>query len=232
MLFDTFGTVTDWRNSLIDTLTAFGVTRGIEADWTGLVDAWRREYAPSMRRVRQGDIPWTTLDGLHRASLEALVTTWGIRGLDADDLDALTRAWHTIRPWPDAVAGLRRLKSRYIIGPLSNGNVALLVDMAEAGGLPWDVIPGSDIFRHYKPDPEVYLGACDLLALEPDQVMMAAAHGSDLAAAQRCGLRTAFIPRPGEYGPDAPYSAQQAGTGGTWDVVASDIEDLATQLGT
>ena len=228
IVFDTFGTVVDWRGSLIAELTEFGRERGIEADWAALVDAWRRAYHPSMDRVRKGEQKWTLLDDLHRSSLDLLVGEFGIEGLTEADLRHINRGWHRLNPWPDSVPGLTRLKRRYIIGPLSNGNVGLLTNMAKHAGLPWDVIFGSDLFGHYKPDPETYLGVARLLGLEPSQVMMAAAHNSDLGHARRVGLMTAFFPRPNEYGPHQTrdFTAEQ-----DWDVVAADIEDLAAQLG-
>jgi 2-haloacid dehalogenase len=228
LVFDTFGTLVDWRGSLIAALTAFGDARAIRADWPRLVDAWRGEYMPSMERVRRGTQPWTDLDGLHRASLEKLVAAQGIAGFSAADLDQLTLGWHRLTPWPDVVAGLTRLKAAFIIGPLSNGNVRLLIDLAKYGGLPWDMIFGADLFRHYKPDPETYLGVANLLGVVPGQVMMVAAHNGDLAAAQACGLRTAFIPRPTEYGPDQSRDLRPTGA---WDHVADSVEALATQLG-
>ncbi len=229
IVFDTFGTVVDWRSSLIADLSAYAADRGITADWPALVDAWRQAYHPSMQRVRTGEIPWTRLDDLHRASLDRLVHEQGIDGLTEDDLRHINLGWHRLHPWPDSVAGLTRLKTRFIIGPLSNGNVALLTNMAKFAGLPWDMIFGSDLFRHFKPDPETYLGVAALLDLPPGQVMMAAAHNGDLAAAQKVGLMTAFLPRPTEYGPlqSRDYVAE-----GNWDYVAKDIEDLAGQLGT
>jgi 2-haloacid dehalogenase len=228
ILFDTFGTVVDWRGSLIAELTAFGAARGIAADWAGLVDAWRAAYAPSMDRVRRGELPWTKLDDLHRMSLDRLVAEFGIAGLTEVDRDHINRGWHRLKPWPDAVPGLVRLKARYTIGPLSNGNVALLLNMAKAAGIPWDMICAAELFRHYKPDPETYLGAAALLGLAPGEVMMAAAHNGDLHAARACGLRTAFFPRPTEYGPlqNRDFAAEEA-----WDVVAADIEDLAARMG-
>jgi 2-haloacid dehalogenase len=228
IVFDTFGTVVDWRNSLIEDLTEYGNGRGVHADWAALVDAWRQAYHPSMQRVRTGELPWTKLDDLHRASLDRLVTEHGIAGLTEDDLRHINLGWHRLHPWPDSVAGLTRLKRHFIIGPLSNGNVALLTNMAKFAGLPWDMVFGSDLFGHFKPDPETYLGVAKLLDLPPGQVMMAAAHNGDLAAAQKQGLMTAFFPRPTEYGPlqSRDYEAE-----GDWDYVASDIEDLASQLG-
>ncbi|MBU6500032.1 MAG: haloacid dehalogenase type II [Rhodospirillales bacterium] len=228
ILFDTFGSVVDWRGSLIDELTAWGQGRGIAADWARLVDAWRAGYAPAMDRVRRGELPWTRQDDLHRATLVRLVGEFGIAGLSEADLDHINRGWHRLRPWPDSVAGLTRLRRRYIIGPLSNGNVALLVNMAKSAGLPWDMVFATELFRHYKPDPETYLGACDLLGLPPARVMMAAAHNGDLHAARACGLRTGFFPRPTEYGPGqvCDCAAEEA-----WDVVATDMSDLAGRLG-
>ena len=233
ILFDTFGSVVDWRGSLIADLGGWAAQRGIAGDWVGLVDAWRAAYAPSMDRVRRGELPWTILDDLHRATLETLVAQFGITfpgGVDLGEaeLDHINRGWHRLKPWPDAVAGLTRLRRRYIIGPLSNGNVALLVNMAKAAGIPWDMVCSTELFGHYKPDPETYLGAARILGLQPGQVMMAAAHNGDLAAARACGLRTAFWPRVSEYGPlqKRDYAADS-----DWDIVASDIEDMAAQLG-
>jgi len=228
IVFDTFGTVVDWRTSLIEDLGAYGASRGIRADWTALVDAWRAAYQPSMNRVRKGEIPWTRLDDLHRASLDRLVAEQNIQGLTEDDLRHINLGWHRLRPWPDSVPGLTRIKQHFIIGPLSNGNVALLANMAKHSLLPWDMIFGSDLFGHFKPDPETYLGVARLLDLAPGEVMMAAAHNSDLAAARAQGLMTAFFPRPDEYGPlqDKDFAADK-----DWDVIARDIEDLADRLG-
>jgi 2-haloacid dehalogenase len=165
---------------------------------------------------------------LHRASLDRLVAEFHVTGLTEQDLVHINLGWHRLLPWPDAVPGLTRLKSKFIIGPLSNGNVSLLLNMAKFAGIPWDMIFGSDLFGHFKPDPETYLGVAKLLDLKPGQVMMAAAHNGDLAAARAQGLMTAFFPRPTEYGPHQKrdYAADQ-----DWDVVATDINDLATQLG-
>jgi 2-haloacid dehalogenase len=228
ILFDTFGSVVDWRGSLIADLTAWSATRGISADWPTLVDEWRAAYAPSMDRVRRGELPWTILDDLHRASLERLVARFAIEGLTEADLDHINRGWHRLTPWPDAVPGLTRLRRRYVIGPLSNGNVALLVNMAKAAGIPWDMVCSTELFGHYKPDPETYLGAARILGLAPAEVMMAAAHNNDLHAARACGLRTAFFPRPTEYG---PRQVRDLAADSDWDIIAADIEDMAAQLG-
>ncbi len=228
IVFDTFGTVVDWRSSLIADLSAYGTSKNIHADWPALVDAWRAAYHPSMDRVRKGELPWTKLDDLHRASLDKLIDQFGINGLTEDDRRHINLGWHRLRGWPDSVPGLTRLKSRFIIGPLSNGNVSLLLNMAKFAGIPWDMIFGSDLFGHFKPDPETYLGVAKMLDLQPDEVMMAAAHNGDLGAARRCGLLTAFFPRPGEYG---PHQVRDTKAEQDWDIVATDIQDLATQLG-
>ena len=228
IVFDTFGSVVDWRSSLIADLTGFGATKGITADWPALVDAWRAAYHPSMDRVRKGELPWTKLDNLHRASLDQLVIDFGIKGLSEEDLVHINLGWHRLHPWPDSVPGLTRLKSRFIIGPLSNGNVSLLLNMAKFASIPWDMIFGSDLFQHFKPDPETYLGVAKMLDLRPDQVMLGAAHNGDLGKARDCGLLTAFFPRPTEYGPHQKrdYAADQ-----DWDIVATDIQDMAAKLG-
>jgi 2-haloacid dehalogenase len=228
IVFDTFGTIVDWRGSLINSLRVFGVERGLEAPWEKLADRWRAAYQPNLDRVRRGELEWTILDELHLAALVELLPDLGIESLPESDLKFLTGCWHRLSPWPDAVEGLHRLRRKYIIGPLSNGNLSLLVDLAKYGGLPWDVIFGADLFRHYKPDPETYLGVCAFLGLPPEQVMLAAAHNYDLAAAKELGLRTAFIPRPTEHGPGqtSDLSAAQP-----WDVIATDLLDLADKLG-
>ena len=230
LVFDVFGTVVDWRTSLIADFTAWGERRGIRADWTALVDGWRAVYAASMDEVRKHpERGYVILDVLHRRSLERLVEQLSISGLNDADLHYLTMGWHRLRPWPDSVAGLARLKAKYIIGPLSNGNVALLTEMAKFAGLPWDLILSAELFEHYKPDPETYLGAARLLCLPPAQVMMVAAHNHDLRAAQKLGLKTAFVARPAEYGPLQKYDLKAAGE---WDIVAADFGELAGRMGT
>jgi 2-haloacid dehalogenase len=227
IVFDTFGTLVDWRTSLIDELTTFGAARDVAGDWTALVDAWRGAYVPSMDRVRRGELPWTKLDDLHRASLDSLVAQFGITGLTEADLHHINLGWHRLTPWPDVVAGLHRLHERHILGPLSNGNVALLIDLARHAGLPFDMVFSAEVFGHYKPDPETYLGACRLLSLEPHQVMLCAAHNNDLAAAQSHGLSTAFVARPTEYGPHQKVDFDATGP---WDFVVKDLGELADQL--
>lgn len=229
LIFDVFGTVVDWRTSLIDDLTAYAARRGIEGDWTALVDAWRQAYVPSMDAVRRNpQADFIILDDLHRRSLERLVDEFGIRGLTEDDLSYMVTGWHRLKPWPDVVPALTRLKTKYILSPLSNGNVGLLTRMAKNAGLPWDLILGGDVFGHYKPDPQTYLGAARLLNLPPQQVMMVAAHNNDLAAAQALGLKTAFIPRPTEYG---PLQTLDFDATGDWTIVADDLAGVADRLG-
>src|SRR6202795_3123335 len=204
LVFDVFGTVVDWRSSLIADFTKWSEKRGIKADWTALVDGWRAVYSASMDEVRKHpERGYMILDTLHRQSLEKLVAQFSIQGLKEADLQHLTMGWHRLHAWPDTVAGLTRLKTKYIISPLSNGNVALLTNMAKFAGLPWDLVMSEELFEHYKPDPETYLMAAAMLELKPEEVMMGAAHRFDLDAARECGLRTGFIYRPKEYGGSA-----------------------------
>ena len=229
LVFDVFGTVVDWRTSLINDFTAWGNTRGITADWTALVDGWRAVYAASMDDVRKHpERGYVILDVLHRRSLEKLAAQLSIQGLTEEDLQHLTLGWHRLHPWPDSVEGLTRLKTKYIIAPLSNGNVALLTNMAKFADLPWDLILSAELFHHYKPDPETYLGAAKLLCLAPEQVMMVAAHNHDLAAAQKLGLKTAFVARSSEYGPLQKYDFDATGA---WDIVTMDFGGIADRMG-
>lgn len=229
LVFDVFGTVVDWRSSLIADFTSWGDQRGIKADWTALVDGWRAVYASSMDEVRKHpERGYVILDKLHRQSLEKLIAQLSISGLAESDLHYLTMGWHRLHPWPDSVAGLARLKKKYIIAPLSNGNVALLTNMAKFAGLPWDLIMSAELFEHYKPDPETYLGAARLLCLPPQQVMMVAAHNLDLKAAQQLGLKTAFVARPTEYGPLQKHDFE---ANGEWDIVAKSFGEVADRMG-
>jgi 2-haloacid dehalogenase len=229
LVFDVFGTVVDWRTSLIADFSAWGEKHRIKADWTALVDGWRAVYAASMDDVRKHpERGYVILDTLHRHSLEKLVEQLSISDLSDVDLHYLTMGWHRLHPWADSVAGLTRLKSKYIISPLSNGNVALLTEMAKFAGLPWDLILSAELFEHYKPDPETYLGAARLLCLPPEQLMMVAAHNHDLKAAQKLGLKTAFVARPTEYGPLQKYDLEAKGD---WDIVARDFGELAERMG-
>jgi 2-haloacid dehalogenase len=223
-----FGTLVDWRTSLIHELRDFGTRNGTPADWPAFVDDWRAAYGPSMDRVRHGEIAWQNLDALHRASLEMLFERYGIRGVSDGECDRIARAWHRLDPWPDTVAGLTRLRERFIVASLSNGNVALQVDLRRHAGLPFDMLFSAELFGHYKPDPQTYLGACALLDLPPSRTMLAAAHPSDLVAAKSCGLQTAFIARPLESGP-AQAGNQTAPQGVDYSVAT--VELLASRLG-
>jgi 2-haloacid dehalogenase len=228
LVFDTFGTLVDWRGSIIEEGTAWGKAKGLTIDWARFADRWRALYGPAMDRVRKGELPWTKLDGLHRMMLEEVLKEFNLQGLADEEKDHWNRVWHRLKPWPDTVAGLTRLKKMFTIAPLSNGNVSLLSDMAKNAGLPWDLILSAELARHYKPDREAYLVAAELLSLKPEQVMMTAAHRGDLEAARSFGLRTAFIHRPKEYGPAGRADTAKTGE---FDVVASDAIDLAAKLG-
>jgi 2-haloacid dehalogenase len=228
LVFDVFGTVVDWRSSVAREVAEAARGIGVETDGLALADAWRGEYGPSMHRVARGELPWTVIDDLHRAALDALLPRFGLDALDEAGREQLNRAWHRLDPWPESVAGLLRLKQRFVIGTLSNGNVALLVNMARHAGLPWDVIFSAETFRAYKPDPRTYDGAAAMLRLAPAEVMLVAAHNDDLAAARARGLATGFIRRATEYG---PAQAKDLRAEGPWDVVADDFLDLADKLG-
>jgi len=232
LTFDVFGTVVDWRGSIVREGAQWGKEKGLQIDWGRFADRWRAGYGPSMDKVRKGELPWTKLDTLHRMILNDLLVDFDITGLTEEEKDHWTRVWHRLTPWPDSVEGLTRLKKNFVIATLSNGNVSLLVEMAKFAGLPWDTVLGADLFRHYKPDREVYLGAADLLGCKPAEVMMVAAHPPDLQAAQACGLRTGLVPRPLESGParaEAP-AATSAAPPASFDVVATDFIDLAAKL--
>ena len=192
LTFDVFGTVVDWRSTVIREAAELGARYGVEADWESFAEAWRAGYRPAMDRVRYGELPWTKIDDLHRMILDELTPRFGLTVLPEADVAHLNLVWHRLDPWPDVVEGLERLKRRFIIATLSNGNVSLLVNMAKRAGLPWDMVISAELAGHYKPDPEAYLKAADLLGLQPAEVMMVAAHPSDLRAASAVGLQTAF----------------------------------------
>jgi 2-haloacid dehalogenase len=229
VLFDTFGTVVDWRSGVSAAARAFAAARALALDPGEFADAWRAHYQPSLERVRSGQRPWVSLDTLHRENLDTVLRSHGLDpgAFAAGELASLAAAWHYLPPWPDSVEGIRQIKRDFIVGPLSNGNTALLVDMARAAGLPWDVILGSDISRAYKPSPDAYRKPAALLGLDPGEVMLAAAHNSDLEGASTAGLATAFIARPAEYG---PHPASDLTASGDWDLTATSITDLARQL--
>lgn len=225
LAFDVFGTVVDWRSSIIAELQSFGVRHGLQRDWASFADAWRAGYAPAMDRVRRGELPWTRIDDLHRAILVDLL---GDVAVAESDIDELNRAWHRLVPWPDSVAGLQRLKQRFVITTLSNGNVSLLTNMAKGAGLPWDCVISAELFGHYKPDPEAYLGCARLLDVAPHELMLVACHPSDLRAARESGLRTGYVVRPLEQGSGRPLPEI---ADAEFDVMAHDFIDLAHRLG-
>jgi 2-haloacid dehalogenase len=229
LAFDVFGTVVDWRSSVIREGEELGRRKGLQdgIKWGAFADEWRGKYAPSMDQVRRGEIPWTNLDALHRASLEELTEEFGISDLlTEEEKEHLNKAWHRLDPWPDSVPGLTRLRERYILTTLSNGNVALLTNMAKRAGLPWDLILSAELVRHYKPDPETYLMIPFLLDLRPEEVMLVAAHPSDLRHAQEYGLRTGYILRSEEWGPEGEAEPPDP----SFELVAEDLLELAEKL--
>lgn len=228
LAFDVFGTVVDWRGSIVREGERLAVERGWRIDWGAFADAWRAGYSPAMGRVASGELPWMTIDEIHRRILDDLLPRFGLEGMSEADRDALNRVWHRLLPWPDTVLGLHRLRSRYIVVTLSNGNVSLLVNMARHAGLPWDAVLSAELAGRYKPDPEAYLLASRLLDLPPERILMVAAHKSDLRGAARAGLRTAWVMRPLERGPDRPFDATPDPE---FDLSATDFLDLARQLG-
>jgi len=231
VLFDVFGTVVDWRSGVAREATAFFARHGIaNIDGFAFADAWRDRYEPSMAAISKGGRTFVRLDVLHRENLEAALKEFGVDPvqLPGDALADLNLAWHRLDPWPDVIAGLSRLKTKYIIAPLSNGNIVLLTNMAKRAGIPWDAILGAEVVRAYKPTPESYLCTVDVLGMKPDEVCLAAAHNGDLEAAQKCGLRTAMVPRPTEHGPGQTIDLRPTGN---WDFVAKDFVERARLMG-
>jgi 2-haloacid dehalogenase len=230
VLFDVFGTVVDWRSGIAREAGPFLSRHGLDADPHAFADAWRRRYDPSMEEVRSGRRPFTRLDILHRESLDATLRELGadLERMPPEELDALNHAWHRLDPWPDSLHGLTRLRARFTIAPLSNGNIALLLNMAKRAGLPWDAILGAEVTRSYKPLPEAYTGTAEVLGLPVEECVLVAAHNKDLRAARKAGFATAFVPRPLEHGPNqaADLTPEEA-----WDLVEPDFVALATRLG-
>ena len=227
LLFDVFGTVVDWRSSIAREVQAALVSHSVSVDSEAFADRWRALYQPAMSRVRCGEIEFVPLDKLHRENLDQVLAEFSVDHLSESEKVQLNLAWHKLDAWPDAAAGLERLKSRYIIGTLSNGNIALIVNMAKYAGLPWDVVLGAEVARAYKPQPQAYLGSAQALGLTPAECMLVAAHNDDLKAAAQCGFRTAFVERPFEHGPDQTTDRT---ADGDYDYVALDFVDLARQL--
>jgi 2-haloacid dehalogenase len=229
LTFDVFGTVVDWYTSVVREGEMLGRRKGIDIDWGAFALGWRSGYGPAMARVRNGELPHMKIDDLHRLILDDLLDEFGIVGLSEDEIVDFNRVWHRLIPWPDALQGLHRLKSRYLLATLSNGNMSLLTNMAKNGGLPWDVILSSELTPgHFKIDKQVYEMAADLLDLDPAQIMMVAAHKSDLSGARAVGFRTAYVNRPLELGPDR---VKDTSPDGDADINAFDFLDLANQLG-
>jgi 2-haloacid dehalogenase len=225
--FDVFGTLVDWRTGIAREARAILEPLGHKLDWIAFADAWRGQYQPSMEKVRSGEIPFSRLDVLHRLNLETILPQFKLTGLGEDTMQDLNKAWHRLPAWPDTVEGLTRLKRGGIIAPVSNGNIALMVNLAKHNGMPWDAILGSEIAGDFKPKPRVYLAACEALGLPSGDCMMVAAHSNDLAAAAKTGLRTGHVARPDEYGPGTGEAVPKTPV----DVAAGNLVEFAGKLG-
>jgi 2-haloacid dehalogenase len=230
LVFDVFGTLVDWRGSLASEAAAWKQRKGLRIDPVRFADRWRSGYRPAMDRVRRGEIPWTNLDGLHRMIFDEMMAEFSIGGLSEAEKSEWCRAWWRLNPWPDTVAGMTALRKNFLLASLSNGNIALIAHLARHSEIPFDASLGAELVRHYKPDAEVYLAAPGYLGVPAEQIMMIAAHASDLEAARRCGLRTGFLHRLQEFG-DGPVGVADRARAGDFDVVADDAVDLARQLG-
>ena len=228
LVFDVFGTVVDWRTSIASEAKQCLSKKGYELDWVLFADSWRAKYQPAMERVRTGGRGFVRLDILHMENLIEVLKDFDIKSVTETELNYLNRAWHRLLPWSDSVPGLLRLKKKFIIGTMSNGNVALMVNMAKNGGLPWDVILGAEPAQAYKPEPKTYLTGVDWLNLKPSEVLMCAAHNADLVAAGTQGLKTAFIARPTEYGPNQKHDFEAEHD---FDYISENMLDLADKLG-
>lgn len=224
LAFDIFGTVVDWHGSIVREMAQLHP----QVDGDAFARAWRAGYKPAMARVMSGELGWTLIDDLHRLILEQILPQFGLGNLDEADRVHLNRVWHRLDPWPEAVAALHRLKTRYILCSLSNGNLGLLTRMAKRAGLPWDCVLSAEVFRAYKPDPATYLGVARVFDLPPQRVMLVAAHHDDLAGARACGLRTAYIERPLEFGAQAPKDVSARPEN---DLHNRDLAELADRLG-
>jgi 2-haloacid dehalogenase len=227
LVFDVFGTVVDWRSGIAREAESFLKRYAPGLDAFDFADAWRREYSPSMEEIRSGRRPYVRLDVLHRENLVKVLARYGVGGVPDSAVDELNLAWHRLDPWPDSVEALCRLKREFIIAPLSNGNIRLMVDMARRAGLPWDAILGAEVVRAYKPSPQVYSETVDILGLAPAELCLVAAHNGDLAAARRQGLTTAFVARPTEHG---PHQTTDLKAEDAWDFVVDDLNELAKQI--
>lgn len=228
LAFDVFGTVVDWRSSVIAETEQLGKTKGLSIDCPAFADAWRGAYRPSLDRVRSGELPWTKLDTLHRMSLDKILKDFKIAGLTEEEKEHFNRIWHRLAPWADSVPGLQRLRTGFILTTLSNGNISLLAEMANHAALPWDCILSAENVQHYKPDAQIYRLAPEVFDVKPEEVMLVAAHEHDLQAAQKHGLRTAYVRRPLEHGPGKSSTLAPSAR---YELVATDFLDLASQLG-
>ena len=229
LLFDTFGTLVDWRTGLITQLEQWGSANNITADWPGLVLAWRRDHVPALTKVRTGQREWANYDELQSETIRQLAPQFGLPTLSDGTLDHLARMWHALPAWPDTVEGMPRLRTKYLVAPLSNGHVALVISLARGAGITFDTVFGADVFRQYKPDPKTYLGATSLLGCAPGEVLFVASHPSDLESAAACGLKTCFVSRPLEYGEGVVV--EQPPAEGDFDVMVGDLLELATVMG-
>jgi 2-haloacid dehalogenase len=227
LFFDVFGTLVDFRTSVAREAERLLGPSGVRIDWLGFADAWRREYQPALEEVRSGRRPYVKPDVLHRENLERLLPCFGVPAQPEETLAELNLAWHRLDAWPEVPAAMARLKAKFLLAPLSNGNISLMVDLARRNAFPWDAILGADIARDFKRKPRVYLAACEALDLAPERCMLVAAHSDDLAAAAGVGLRTAHVARPNEHGPGKGEAAPLVQV----DVAGKDLMDVADQLG-
>jgi 2-haloacid dehalogenase len=226
LVFDVFGTLVDWRTSIAREARARLAPLGISIDWLGFADAWRAQYQPAMDEVRTGRIAFSKLDRLHRRNLNIILANFGLDQVDEATRCDLNLAWHRLDAWPDVAPGLKALRTNFLLAPCSNGNISLMVDLARHNAFPWDAILGAEIARDYKPKPIVYLSAADAFDLAPEETMMVAAHSSDLAAAAAAGLRTAFVARPDEYGPNTGEASPRVAV----DIAVASVHELAAVL--
>lgn len=234
LLFDVFGTVVDWRSGIANEVKKIANKYSITIDALGFADSWRAEYQPAMEEIRKGNRSFTILDILHMENLKKISSRFGLDKLSSDDFDLLVKAWHRLPGWPDSSEGLNKLKTKFIIATQSNGNIALMVNMAKYSNLNWDVILGAEVVGHYKPEPEAYLKACRALHLNPEECMMVAAHDDDLKAASLQGMKTGYVHRPYEYGKDKLFDISEVNDykgDRSWDFISKDLNDLAYQLG-
>ena len=234
LLFDVFGTVVDWRSGIANEVKKIANKNKIVINANDFADAWRAEYQPAMEEIRKGNRSFTILDILHMENLKKISSRFGLDKLSSNDFDLLVKAWHRLPGWPDSSEGLNKLKTKFIIATQSNGNIALMVNMAKYSNLNWDVILGAEVVGHYKPEPEAYLKACRALHLNPEECMMVAAHDDDLKAASLQGMKTGYVHRPYEYGKDKLFDISQVNDykgDRSWDFISRDLNDLAYQLG-